>query len=95
MNASSKAARIAACVLALSLSVLSPLAISPASADEAAGAVTAIDADNATITLDDGTVFVLSAEVSADGLELGSEVLLTYSEGDNGTLIVTAIEITE
>ena len=48
-----------------------------------------------TITLDDGTVFVLADELDPEGLEVGNEVLLTYTEGDNGTLFVSLIEITE
>ncbi|WP_417671977.1 DUF1344 domain-containing protein [Roseibium sp.] len=96
MNASARAARIAAaCVLALPLSLLSPLSLSQASADEAAGSIIAIDVESATITLDDDSVFVLGPDLDPEGLEVGNEVLLTYDEGDNGTLIVTAIEITE
>ncbi|MBD8876133.1 DUF1344 domain-containing protein [Roseibium polysiphoniae] len=94
MNASARAARVAAaCLLALSFIV--PMSLSTASADETAGSIIAVDVESATITLDDDTVFVLGPDLDPEGLEVGNEVLLTYDEGDNGSLIVTAIEITE
>ena len=87
---------VAASLVVLSLATATLFVpLSQAQAEEAAGAVTAIDLETGTITLDDGSVFVLGPDLDPEGLEVGNEVLLTYDEGDNGTLIVSMIEITE
>jgi Cu/Ag efflux protein CusF len=59
-----------------------------ATADEAAGKITAVDAQ--TLVLEDGTTFTIGEGVSTEGLEPGTEVTVSYEEKD-GQMVVTDV----
>lgn len=59
-----------------------------ASADEAAGKITAVDSQ--TLVLEDGTTFTIGEGVSTEGLEPGTEVTVSYEEQD-GQMVVTDV----
>jgi cold shock CspA family protein len=67
------------------------LSLSAAQADEAGGKVVMLDEATGTITLEDGTAFVLSEGVSMDGLEPGTEVTVSYEQKDDGSLVATEV----
>ena len=76
-------APLAAAVFALSLST--------AQADEAGGKISMADQATGTITLEDGTAFILSEGVSMEGLEPGTEVTVSYEQKDDGSLVATEV----
>ncbi|HMB75167.1 MAG TPA: DUF1344 domain-containing protein [Kiloniellaceae bacterium] len=76
-------APLAAAVFALSLSA--------AQADEAGGKISMADQATGTITLEDGTAFILSEGVSMEGLEPGTEVTVSYEQKDDGSLVATEV----
>jgi Cu/Ag efflux protein CusF len=59
-----------------------------ATADEAAGKITAVDAQ--TLVLEDGTTFTIGEGVSTEGLQPGTEVTVSYEEKD-GQMVVTDV----
>ena len=76
-------APFAAAVFALSLST--------AQADEAGGKIAATDPATGTITLEDGTAFIVSEGVSMEGLEPGTEVTVSFEQKDDGSLVATEV----
>jgi Cu/Ag efflux protein CusF len=64
------------------------LSIATAHADEAAGKVAAVD--DATLILEDGTTFTIGEGVSTEGLEMGTEVTVSYEEQD-GQKVATEV----
>jgi hypothetical protein len=80
--------------LAAVLTIMAALPLSYAFADETTGTIVEIDPDAKSIVLDDDTVYVLPDAIDPEGLSIGDVVQITYDESDDGTLIVTALEIT-
>ena len=59
-----------------------------AHADETAGKVAVVD--SSTLILEDGTTFTIAEGVSMEGLEPGTEVMVSFEEQD-GQLIATEV----
>ncbi len=78
-------------VAVLAVTVALPLA--HAFADEGSGTIVEIDPDARSIVLDDDTVYVLPDTIDPEGLNIGDVVMLTYEQADNGTLVVTKLEL--
>ncbi|MBD1547161.1 DUF1344 domain-containing protein [Roseibium aggregatum] len=76
------------------LAVMVVLPLSHAFADETTGTIVEIDPDAKSIVLDDDTVYVLPDTIDPEGLNIGDVVQITYSESDSGTLVVTALSVT-
>lgn len=75
--------------------VIATLALSSAAlAAEAEGHIKKIDADNQTITLDNGKSYKLPGEFDLSSLKEGMEVLLAYDKLGNENLI-TDMELPE
>jgi hypothetical protein len=72
----------AAMVLASSLGAL---------AEEASGAITSIDTEAGTVTLSDGTVFVLPEDFDTASVKVGDEVTITYEAGADGQMMATEV----
>lgn len=66
----------------------------PALADEAEGKIRAVDAEQLTITLADGTSYKLPGEFDVDALREGMDVLLAYDEVD-GEKLITDMQLSE
>jgi hypothetical protein len=65
------------------LSVLSILGTAGAAlAEEAMGKIQAVDPATRTLTLEDGSSFVLGEAVAIDSLQPGSDVTVSYEEKD-------------
>jgi Cu/Ag efflux protein CusF len=65
------------------LSVLSILGTAGAAlAEEAMGKIQAVDPATRTLTLEDGSSFVLGEAVAIDALQPGSDVTVSYEEKD-------------
>jgi hypothetical protein len=60
-------------------------------AEEAKGAISAIDPAAGTITLADGKVYKLPADFDAASLQVGQEVTVTFDAGADGTNTATAV----
>ncbi len=65
--------------------------VSLASADETAGRITQVNAEEQTITLDNGMTFSLSDDVNLNALAPGQEVKVTYERQDSEN-IATDVE---
>lgn len=70
--------------------VASAAFISVAFAGEIEGVVKAFDAATKTITLEDGSAYVLAEGVAVDGLAAGAKVKVTF---DDATKAATAVEM--
>ena len=70
--------------------VASAAFISMAFAGEIEGVVKAFDAATKTITLEDGSAYVLAEGVAVDGLAAGAKVKVTF---DDVTKAATAVEM--
>jgi hypothetical protein len=60
-------------------------------AEDATGAVQSIDTTAGTVTLADGSVYVLPAGFDAASIAVGDEVTITYEAGADGQMTATAI----
>lgn len=60
-------------------------------AEEAKGAITAIDPAAGTVTLADGKTFVLPSPTDAASLQVGQDVTITYEAGADGKLMATTV----
>jgi hypothetical protein len=63
-------------------------------ADEASGAISAIDPVAGTVTLADGALYVLPSVEDAASLEVGQEVTIEFEETGDGQLMATSISPT-
>jgi Protein of unknown function (DUF1344) len=70
--------------------VASAAFVSMAFAGEIEGVVKAFDAATKTITLEDGSAYVLAEGVAVDGLAAGAKVKVTF---DDATKAATAVEM--
>ena len=70
--------------------VASAAFISVAFAGEIEGVVKSFDAATKTITLEDGSAYVLAEGVAVDGLAAGAKVKVTF---DDATKAATAVEM--
>ncbi len=66
------------------------LSISAAQADEAAGKIASVDPAQGTIVLEDGTAFTVMEGLSMEGLEPGTDVLVSFEDKD-GQLVATEV----
>ncbi len=66
--------------------------VAVAQAEEAGGKIAAVDSYAGTLVLQDGTTFTIAQGVSMEGLQPGTEVILSFEEQD-GKLIVTEIAL--
>ena len=73
---------------AASLLAMSSLA---ALADEAQGAITAVDPAAMTVTLDDGNTYALPAGVDAASLKVGDKVKIEFTKDNAGKLTASAV----
>ncbi len=64
--------------------------IAIAQADATAGKIAQVDPAAGSITLEDGTTFTIAEGVSMEGLEPGTEVIVSFEEQD-GQLIATEV----
>jgi Cu/Ag efflux protein CusF len=76
---------------ALCVAILTTVA---AFAAEAEGKIKSIDADDQTITLDDGKSYKLPGEFDMDSIKTGMEVLLAYDE-IGGQNLITDMQLPE
>jgi hypothetical protein len=60
-------------------------------ADEAQGAITAVDPAAMTVTLDDGNIYVLPTDVDAASLQVGEQVIIEYGQDASGNMTATAV----
>lgn len=60
-------------------------------AEEATGAITAIDPAAGTVTLADGNTYTLPAPEDTAALQVGQEVTITYEVGADGSNVATAV----
>ena len=60
-------------------------------AEEAKGAISAIDPAAGTVTLADGKVYKLPADFDAASLQVGQEVTITFEAGADGTNTASAV----
>lgn len=60
-------------------------------AGDAMGTIASIDAEAQTITLVDGTTYVLPAASSSSGFEIGQRVTITYELAADGRRVATKI----
>lgn len=74
----------------VTLVVMSDVAL----ADEAEGAIKAIDAEKQVITLDNGTTYKLPGEFDIDAIKVGMDVLIAF-DAVNGENLITDMETTE
>lgn len=65
-----------------------------AHAAEAEGLIKSIDADNSTITLDDGNSYKLPGEFDVASLKEGMDILLAYDEV-GGEKLITDMNVSE
>ncbi len=79
-----KSMKIVAATALLALSSFAALAA------DVTGAITAVDAANHSVTLDDGHAYVMPADIDVAELQIGLKVTLTYEEKD-GARIVSAV----
>jgi Protein of unknown function (DUF1344) len=74
----------------VSLLIASAAMVATAYAGEASGAVKSFDAATKTVTLEDGSAYVLADGVVADGIVAGAKVKVTF---DDATKAATAVAI--
>ena len=74
----------------VTLVVMSDVAL----ADEAEGAIKAIDADKQMITLDNGKTFKLPGEFDISAIKVGMDVLIAF-DSVNGENLITDMETAE
>ncbi len=60
-------------------------------ADEASGAITAVDASAMTVTLDDGNTYQLPQDVDAASLQVGDKVTIEYTKQSDGSMAATTV----
>jgi hypothetical protein len=60
-------------------------------ADEATGAITAVDPTAMTVTLDNGSTYSLPASVDAATLQVGQKVMIQFDAGADGKLTATSV----
>ncbi|WP_274425474.1 DUF1344 domain-containing protein [Chelativorans sp. YIM 93263] len=70
---------------ALSLALLA----APALAEDAEGQITAVDEQDMTITLQDGSTYKLPPEMDVSGISDGMQVVLAYQIDDDGERQIT------
>lgn len=80
---------------ALALSVALLGASFPALAADTEGKITAVDPDNMTITLSDGSTYKLPSEMDTSGLESGDEVVIAYQVDSSGARQITDLYVPE
>jgi hypothetical protein len=61
-------------------------------ADEASGAITAIDPNAKTVTLDNGSTYTLPASVDAASLQVGQKVMIQFDKASDGSMAATAVQ---
>lgn len=76
------------------LGVLMALASAAAFAAEAEGQIRSIDAENLTITLDDGNTYKLPGEVDMSGIAEGMNIIIAYDEV-GGVNMITDMALSE
>ena len=64
--------------------------VAVAQAEETGGKVAAVDMSTGSLMLEDGTTFTIAEGVSMEGLEPGTEVIVSFEEQD-GQLIATEV----
>jgi Protein of unknown function (DUF1344) len=74
----------------VSVLIASAAMIATAYAGEVSGAVKSFDAATKTVTLEDGSAYVLADGVAADGLVAGAKVKITF---DDATKAAKAVAI--
>lgn len=79
--------------LIVAASTAAMLAVSPlaALADEASGVIASIDMTAGTVTLDDGSTYVLPDTTDAATLQVGQRVQITFEENADGTMTATEV----
>lgn len=83
--------RISALVLGVALFSVSL----PAAAADTEGRITAVDAENMTVTLSDGSTYKLPSEMDTSGLESGDEVVIAYQITSDGEKQITDLYVPE
>ena len=73
----------------LSAAALTLALVGSAFAAEVAGVLATVDADARTIVLESGETFLLSDEVSLEGLAPGTQVVVTYEDGTTNATAIT------
>jgi len=83
--------RLSALVLGIAL-----LGVSfPALAADTDGRITAVDPENMTLTLSDGSTYKLPSEMDTSGLEEGDEVVIAYQVDSAGARQITDLFVPE
>lgn len=77
-------------MIAASAATLLAVSSLAASAAEATGAITAVDAASLSVTLDDGKTYVLPSGFDTAALKPGQKVKITYDDA-NGKMTATAV----
>lgn len=60
-------------------------------ADEANGTIQSIDATAGTVTLADGSTYVLPSATDAASLQVGQDVTITFDKGADGKMMATDV----
>lgn len=80
--------------LMITASAAALLAVSSfaALADEAAGAITSIDTQAGTVTLDDGNTYMLPQDMNAAQLQVGEKVKIEFQQDNAGQLQASSVQ---
>lgn len=65
----------------------------PALAADTEGRITAVDQEDMTITLNDGSIYKLPSETDTSGLEAGTDVVIAYQVDNDGAKQITDLFI--
>ena len=60
-------------------------------ADQAQGAITAVDPTAMTVTLDDGNTYTLPSSVDAASLKVGEKVTIQFQKDNSGKMTATEV----
>lgn len=60
-------------------------------AAEATGVIASIDSSAGTVTLEDGSTYMLPTSVDTASLKVGEQVKITYEEGSGGQMTATEV----
>jgi Cu/Ag efflux protein CusF len=78
-------------IVAVSAAAMLAASSLAAFAEEATGAITAIDPAAGTVTLADGNTYTLPTPEDAASLQVGQEVTITFEEGTDGSKMATEV----
>lgn len=78
--------------MAIALAITLIPAVSLADSDDTEGVIKSVDANHATITLEDGKVYTAPSEFNFDGLEPGVKVVIYYT-ASGGKRVIDDLQV--